>query len=101
MWTFAFFDLPVVKKKDRKAYAIFRKDLLAIGFTMLQFSVYARYTPTKEGMESVHRKVKEILPPKGEVRLLSVTDRQFAKMGVFIGEKKEEPEKPPEQLLLF
>ena len=37
-----FFDLPVVKKKDRKIYAQFRRFLLNDGYDMLQFSVYSR-----------------------------------------------------------
>ncbi len=43
MWLLAMFDLPVTTRKARKRYAEFRKLLLQEGFSMLQFSVYARY----------------------------------------------------------
>ncbi|HHT9133449.1 MAG TPA: CRISPR-associated endonuclease Cas2, partial [Candidatus Avalokitesvara rifleensis] len=43
MWLFAMFDLPVDTKKARREYTRFRKALLTEGFTMLQYSVYARY----------------------------------------------------------
>ena len=42
MWVLVFFDLPTETKKDRKIYTKFRKDILADGFTMFQFSIYLR-----------------------------------------------------------
>ena len=38
MRVMVFFDLPVKSKKDRKAYTDFRRDLLKMGFTMVQYS---------------------------------------------------------------
>jgi len=101
MWLFALFDLPVDSTEARRDYARFRKSLLAQGFTMLQFSVYARYCPSQEASQVYRGRVQEALPPRGEVRLLSVTDRQFAKMEVFLGKTVRPAEKPPDQLLLF
>ena len=40
MWVLVFFDLPTETKKQRKAAAGFRKDLLKDGFTMFQYSIY-------------------------------------------------------------
>ena len=101
MWLFAMFDLPVDTRQARREYARFRKALIADGFTMLQYSVYARYCATEEG-SLVHRKhVQDALPPSGQVRLLSVTDRQFGKMQVFFGKSRQPVEDPPVQLLLF
>jgi len=101
MWLFAMFDLPVDSKEARRRYTRFRNELLKDGFTMLQFSVYARYCPSEEASQ-VHRlRVRRALPPEGHVRLLSVTDRQFGKMAVYYGRKRAEPEKPPAQLMLF
>lgn len=37
-----FFDLPVVKKKERKIYSQFRRFLLNDGYDMIQYSVYSR-----------------------------------------------------------
>jgi len=101
MWLFVIFDLPVKEKRQRRDYARFRKALLAEGFSMLQFSVYARYCPSEEASIAYRRRVQLILPPKGEVRLLSLTDRQFAKMQVFQAKTRTSAEKPPDQLLLF
>ena len=95
------FDLPVTTKKARKRYAQFRKLLLEQGFSMLQYSVYARYCASEE-MALAHRDhVRGGLPPEGYVRLLAVTDRQFGKMESYIGEKSRSLESPPSQLVLF
>jgi CRISPR-associated protein Cas2 len=101
MWLFAMFDLPVDSKDARKQYARFRKALLRDGFTMLQYSVYARYCPSEEASETYRQRVETNLPPDGQVRLLSVTERQFGKMDVFFGKRKRRAEDPPAQLLLF
>ena len=101
VWLFAMFDLPVKTPPDRRNYTRFRKALLKEGFCKLQFSVYARYFGSEEASCVHRRRISGQLPPEGYVRLLTVTDRQFAKMENFHGKKKEDTEDPPEQLLLF
>jgi len=101
MWLFVLFDLPVVTQKDRKQYALFRKHLLKQGFTMLQFSVYARYCASEDSNQILKKKVISALPPNGQVRLLSVTDKQFGKMEVYYGTKRTPTEEPPMQLSFF
>jgi CRISPR-associated protein Cas2 len=101
MWLFAMFDLPVDKPELRKEYAQFRKSLLKAGFTMLQYSVYAHYLRSEEA-EAVYRaKVRSALPNHGQVRVISITDRQFEKMEIFFGKKRANVEDPPHQLMLF
>ena len=101
MWLFAMFDLPVDTKKARKLYTRFRKLLLEEGFSMLQYSVYARYCSGEEIAGAQRRRIRSALPPEGYVRLLAVTDRQFGKMENYIGKSSEPTEKPPSQLTLF
>ena len=48
MWILVLFDLPTETKKDKKAYALFRKQLICDGFTMFQFSIYIRHCPSRE-----------------------------------------------------
>ena len=101
MWLFAMFDLPVTTAKARKRYTQFRKLLVRQGFSMLQYSVYARYCASEE-MAAAHRsRIHSGLPPEGYVRLLAVTDRQFGKMESYIGEMTRTLEEPPSQLVLF
>lgn len=101
VWIFAMFDLPVDSKEARRQYTRFRKTLLRNGFTMLQYSVYARHFVSEESSRSHRERIQSALPPAGQVRLLSVTDRQFGKMEVFYGKKRAKVEDPPLQLMLF
>ena len=101
MWTFVMFDLPVDTKQARKEYTRFRKTLLQLGMTKMQFSVYAKALPSEEGADYLATIVHMALPPKGEVRILKVTDRQFGKMEVFTGRKRMECDEIPEQIGLF
>ena len=95
------FDLPVTTRKARKRYTQFRKALLKDGFSMLQYSVYARYCASEESATANRRRIRAALPPEGYVRVLAVTDRQFGKMENYIGKSSEPTEKPPSQLMLF
>ena len=45
--------------------------------------------------------IRSVIPPLGQVRLITVTDLQFGKMEVFYGKKPRDPEEIPEQILLF
>lgn len=101
MWLFAMFDLPMTDKDLRKDYARFRKYLMSQGFSMLQFSVYARHCPTEESGQGIRRRVGESVPPHGQVRLLLVTDKQFGKMEVYFGKLRRATEEPPQQYMLF
>jgi CRISPR-associated protein Cas2 len=101
MWLFVMFDLPVVESEQRRHYTRFRNRLIAEGFTMLQYSIYARHCPSEEASVSFRRRLRRALPPGGQVRLLSVTDRQFGKMEVFFGRKSHRVEKRPDQLMLI
>lgn len=98
MWVFAMFDLPTDTKRARRAYQEFRNLLLEDGFTMLQFSIYARYCPSEENAQVHEKRVRLGLPPDGEVRLMTVTDKQFGRMKVFHGKTRKATEKGPEQL---
>jgi CRISPR-associated protein Cas2 len=101
MWLFVMFDLPVVEIEERRDYTRFRTRLLGEGFTMLQYSVYARYYPSEEASVAERQRVRAMLPRKGQVRLMSVTDRQFGKMEVLLARKRERVEKKPEQMVLL
>lgn len=101
MWVVVFFDLPVDTKAARKAYAIFRKRLLKDGFTMLQYSVYARHSTSEENAAVHIKRVEFSVPDDGEVRILTVTDKQFERMRIFWGKMRKIPERQPEQLEFF
>ncbi len=101
MWLFVMFDLPVGTKKERKSATQFRKDLLDLGFEMSQFSVYLKYCPSTEKSESVCSKLESKIPLGGKVDILTVTDKQFAKMKRFVAQKPQKFDNKPRQLRLF
>ena len=81
------FDLPVASKKDRKEYAKFRKYLVTDGFDMLQFSVYSRITQNHDDARQHIERLTKNLPPKGSVRVMQVTEKQYNSMLILVGEK--------------
>jgi CRISPR-associated protein Cas2 len=49
----------------------------------------------------LRKKVQAALPSRGQVRVISVTDRQFEKMEIYVGKKRKPVEDPPMQLAFF
>lgn len=97
-----FFDLPVVTRTERRAYAQFRKFLLNDGFDMLQFSVYGRILNGRDAEQKHLDRVVAHLPPTGSVRVLTVTEKQYASMKLLIGPAIfQEKRVNANQLLLF
>lgn len=88
-----FFDLPMETEKEKRAYRLFRKELLANGFEMLQFSVYYRTCPNRSFASKFYKKMKSIKLPSGNVRLLAVTEKQFSEMVFIVGGKTHQEEK--------
>ena len=101
MWLLVFFDLPTDTKRERKAAADFRKHLIADGFTMFQFSIYVRHCASREKANVHLRRVKDFLPTYGQVGCLTITDKQFADIELYVCKKEVEPNAPGQQLELF
>lgn len=100
MWILVMFDLPTETKAERKVYAQFRKKILADGFQMFQFSTYIRHCSSKENTDVHIQRIKKILPAKGHIGILNITDKQFGQMEIFRG-KEEAPKQPTVQQLEF
>lgn len=101
MWVLVFFDLPTETKQDRKQYATFRKKMLADGFQMFQFSIYMRHCSSRENAEVHIKRTKSNLPPKGNVGIMCITDKQFGMMEIFQGHDSTPLVAPLQQLELF
>ena len=101
MWTLVMYDLPTETKKERKAAARFRKELQKDGFSMFQFSMYVRHSASSENAAVHRRRVLGLLPEKGLVGILQITDKQFGQMEIFRGTKSSPPPDVPQQLELF
>ena len=101
MWVLVLFDLPTETKKERKAASDFRKNLQKDGFTMFQFSIYLRHCMSMENANVHIRRVKKLLPDKGHIGIICITDKQFGMMELFYGKNKAEKQTEGQQLELF
>jgi CRISPR-associated protein Cas2 len=101
MWVFVLFDLPTETAAERKAAANFRKHLITDGFTMFNYSVYTRHCASAENALVHRRRTQRHIPEKGSITILNLTDKQFGDMEIFVGAKKQDKPKGPEQLELF
>lgn len=101
MWLIAMFDVPVATREQRRRYARLRQGLLRQGFLRMQYSVYAKFLPSEEAAKSCRSRVRDLVPAGGDLRLLAITDIQYARMQVFEGKKRLRPESAPDQLLIL
>ena len=101
MWVLVHFDLPTDTKKDRKAYTEFRKKILKDGFQMFQFSMYIRHCSSKENAEVHVKRVKSMLPAKGHIGILCITDKQFGMMEIYRGKETVKGPNTIQQLEMF
>jgi CRISPR-associated protein Cas2 len=101
MWIFVMFDLPVTSKAESRAATRFREYLLDEGFEKSQFSVYARFCNGKEQFEAYLRRIETHLPERGDIHILTFTDRQYETIVRFSGQRRKRRRKNPDQLALF
>lgn len=101
LWVLVFFDLPTETKKERSIASKFRKEILRDGFAMFQFSIYLRHCSSRENADVHINRVKILLPEKGHIGIMTVTDKQFGMMELFYGKKEKALPDTPQQLELF
>lgn len=101
MWLFVLFDLPTNTKTERKQASRFRKRLLNDGFTMMQYSVYTRHCASRESADVHIKRVKSFIPPKGQITILMITDKQYGQIINFWGMEKYPLPPASMQLELF
>lgn len=101
MWCVVMFDLPVKSKKQTSEANKFRNHLLDLGFCRSQLSVYVQYFPLSSRIASTIKQIKTALPEGGDIRIVSVTDNQWAKAIRFSKAEPSEVEEKPSQLVIF
>jgi len=99
LWLFVFFDLPVGTKPERGAATRFRNFLKQDGYMMIQFSVYARVCRGEEAVDKHLQRVTRSLPQRGSVRALQVTDKQYGRMRLLLGELKKTEKVATQQMV--
>lgn len=101
MWVMVMFDLPTLTKRQRREANRYRNLLRDLGFGMTQLSVYSRYLVNATGLLPILPELKANVPPNGEVRVIKLTDDQWAGMYRYYGPSNIKVEPPPTQLALF
>jgi CRISPR-associated protein Cas2 len=81
------FDLPVETKAQIRTYTRFRKELIKHGFLMMQYSIYIKSCLNKEAAQGSINNIRRFLPRDGHVRSLVITEKQFEKMAILVGEE--------------
>lgn len=80
-----FFDLPTETASDRRNYRRFRKLLVRNGFLMMQESVYCKLLMNSAAQNTMCEVIRKNRPPSGIVQLLTITEKQFAKIEYIVG----------------
>ncbi|MDR1923571.1 MAG: CRISPR-associated endonuclease Cas2 [Planctomycetaceae bacterium] len=101
MYLLVMFDLPTKEKRDRRIYRRFRKRLLSLGFTKIQFSVYLKFAESDAYSESIKRKIRKVLPRFGNIRIISLPPKTFDKMEIYNNHEKIENESPRPNFIVF
>lgn len=86
MRVMVFFDLPTATSAQRREYARFRRGLLKDGFLMLQESVYCKLALNPTAARSIVEAVRAKKPSQGLVQLLTITEKQFSRMELILGD---------------
>ena len=95
------FDLPTLTSEDRKEYRNFRKYLITSGFLMLQESVYSKLVLNTTSATIIMEHVRKHKPLCGSLFMLTVTEKQFSKMEIVVGDKQSEVIDSTERVLMI
>ncbi len=93
LYILVMFDLPAKSKKDIKKYTKFRTLMLNDGFTMIQYSIYVRICKSNYSAKAHIKYIKKIIPLKGEVRILKLTDKVYNSMEILRSFEKTNEER--------
>lgn len=96
-----FFDLPVGLAKERKEYAKFRKALIKNGFIMMQESVYSKLLLNAQSAEFEKQFVRNNKPDSGLIQMLLVTENQYSRMELVLGDVKTEIVNTTERIVVI
>lgn len=99
MRTLLFFDLPTLTSKNKKDYRKFVKDLKKCGFYRIQESVFVKMHINQQNADFTLNQVNGFKPSDGSIITLTITEQQFARMKILLGEIKTDVETSDERIL--
>lgn len=83
------YDLPVSEDIDQKIYNKFHKDIIRLGFYMLQYSIYTKVVVNDTLQKQYISKIERIIPKKGNIILFKITEKQYQDIIYLRGEKNK------------
>ncbi|AOG60897.1 CRISPR-associated protein Cas2 [Spiroplasma helicoides] len=84
-----FYDLPFDNKQNVRSYNTFRNNLFKEGFHMMQYSIYSKVCYNKESVDYVMKRINKFLPKQGNVRFLTITEKQYQNIKIVVGKKSD------------
>lgn len=95
------FDLPVTTAAQRREYTRFRKFLLKSGFVMQQESVYSKLALNTTVAQRIAENVRKSKPNEGLVQMLTITEKQYSRMEILVGESNSEVLQSDERMVIL
>ena len=96
------YDLHFDDEDDIKNYNKFRKNILKIGFYMIQESVYTKVLTNETSYVSNYNKLMSFVPDRGSIIIFKLTEKQFQDMQYLNGIKnKQESIVGGKELVIF
>ena len=80
---------PTNKWGTKAEYTALRKFLLKDGYQRIAPEVFMRITPTRRSSEKHFRRLDEVAPKTGVVRILRLTEKQYESIYMLTGESDE------------
>lgn len=71
------YDLPMNDELAQKEYINFRKNILKLGFYMVQYSVYTKVLQNESSFEQLKNNIIKIVPNRGNIIIFKITEKQF------------------------
>lgn len=81
------YDLYMDDKSAVKQYNYFHRELIKLGFYRIQYSIYCKVLHNKDHCQNLINKITRVLPKKGQVRILTITEKQYQNMYILSGER--------------
>ena len=79
-----FYDLPTTSKLFQSMHNRFRNKIKSLGFFMLQESVYVKHCLNFDKVQSTMLLLEKLTPKNGDVRVIVITEHQYAEELVVI-----------------
>ena len=96
-----FFDLPTDTSAHLREYNRFRKFLLRSGFVMMQESVYSKIVLNATAAYAVRENIRKNKTSGGLIEILLITERQFERMEIVVGESQRTVIDSDERLVIL